>query len=202
MIAAREIAAPRLDGVAVAYKEWAGVCRALGEGRQTILLRKGGVSEEEGVFRPEYPAFWLYPTHVHEAEQGLRIDRPVDDSPASVGVSLECLAVVESVTWLDQLAEVERLADFHVWTAETVRKRFEYRRPGLWVLGVRVYRRDRPWPVPPDPQHAGCKTWVPLESAPEPAPLASVLSDGDAVARRADLFRILDPPDAPRKPRP
>ena len=33
------------------------------------------------------------------------------------------------------------LEDFHVLTPETVRGRFHYRTPGLWVLGTRIWRR-------------------------------------------------------------
>ena len=58
----------------VAFKEWAGVCDALIEGRQTVIIRKGGISETAGPgeFDLEHPEFWLYPTWVHQAEQGLR----------------------------------------------------------------------------------------------------------------------------------
>ena len=60
----------------IAFKEWASVCDALLEGRQTIILRKGGISEgtAPGVFVPEHSEFWLYPTWVHQAEQGVRSD--------------------------------------------------------------------------------------------------------------------------------
>ena len=65
---------PPPESCAVAFKEWAGVCDALIEGRQTIIIRKGGISEGAGpgVFVPEHAEFWLYPTWVHQAEQGLR----------------------------------------------------------------------------------------------------------------------------------
>ena len=58
----------------IAFKEWASVCDALLEGRQTIILRKGGISEgtAPGLFVPEHSEFWLYPTWVHQAEQGVR----------------------------------------------------------------------------------------------------------------------------------
>src|ERR1700761_8365307 len=91
------------DSCAVAFKEWAGVCDALGSGRQSLILRKGGVAEGPDGFRPEHPAFWLYPTFVHEAEQGLR-------SPTRLGlvetpglVELETLVVVE---WLGRVERV------------------------------------------------------------------------------------------------
>src|SRR4051794_13033626 len=90
----------------VAFKEWSGVCDALVEGRQSLIVRKGGIAEGPRGFVPEHDAFWLYPTRVHEAEQGLRdgatraAPRP---HPAGTPefVTLEGLAVVDSIAFVD-----------------------------------------------------------------------------------------------------
>src|SRR5262249_6242277 len=49
-----------------AFKEWAVICRALAEGRQALILRKGGIEEPGGEFRLASRRFWLYPTYVHQ----------------------------------------------------------------------------------------------------------------------------------------
>src|SRR5438105_870543 len=90
------------DSSGFAFKEWAGVCDALMTGRQTIILRKGGILEGHGGFAPEHSFFWLYPTHVHQAEQGLRLEREVEAtsvSPpaASDRVMIQAFAAVELV---------------------------------------------------------------------------------------------------------
>jgi membrane associated rhomboid family serine protease len=124
---------------AVAFKEWAGVCDALGAESQSLLLRKGGIAEGPGGFEPEHRVFWLYPTHVHEAQQGLRTTArsPSSAPPAAAAtVPIRALALVEMVAFVDRLDTLNALADLHVWTPETVEKRFHYRRPGVWVLGV------------------------------------------------------------------
>ena len=133
------------DHCAIAFKEWAGVCHALADGRQTLIVRKGGISEGPGGFAPEHAVFWLYPTHVHQAQQGLRDarpDRPAQPRPADcrpvdrgprrrrAGLALDS---EEDACALDALSRLD---------LETMRKRFAYRQPGLWVLGVRVYRRE------------------------------------------------------------
>ena len=41
---------PLSDHLTIALKEWHAVCRALASGRQTILLRKGGIYESSGEF--------------------------------------------------------------------------------------------------------------------------------------------------------
>ena len=150
---------------AVAFKEWAGVCRALIEGRQTLIVRKGGISEGPGGFAPEHRVFWLYPTQVHQAQQGLRDDaRAAPQAGPADPLVIEALAVVELVRRIDTAEELLALTPFHVWTLETMRKRFAYREPGLWVLGVRVFRAAPAWTLQPTPEQLGCKSWVVLDA--------------------------------------
>jgi hypothetical protein len=179
----------------IAFKEWEGVCEALARGRQSLILRKGGIEEGPGGFAPEHPAFWLYPTRVHQAEQGLKPEAaraPFSPLPEGV-VNLRALAVVELVFHVERLDRLESLDDLHVWTAETVEKRFHYRTPGLWVLGVRVFRRDDPVLVPVTAEHSGCKTWVPLEIALGTLGMRPALDDSAFRAVMARLHSALGP---------
>lgn len=179
---------------AVAFKEWAGVCAAIADGRQSLILRKGGIAEGPGGFRPEHPAFWLYPTHLHEAQQGLRdgaVEPPASETPAGM-VDLPALVTVEAVAWVDEIEKLGPLADQHVWSDETVAKRFHYRRPGVWVLGVRAYRAEPPRRIAATPEHAGCKSWVPLDEAIGTEGLAAVLDEAEAEARLAAVRGLAD----------
>lgn len=176
------------DACAIAFKEWAGVCDALADGRQSLILRKGGVSEGPGGFLPEHPAFWLYPTHVHEAEQGLRSPRPPRHASDPGSVAIDALAVVAWVGRVERVEQLEGLEPFHDWTESTLLGRFHYRRPGLWALAVRVFRRPEPWRVAVTPAQLGCKTWVPLEDPPPTTGLVPVLEDPE-VAIRLDRLR-------------
>jgi hypothetical protein len=150
----------------VAFKEWAGVCDALIAGRQTVIIRKGGISETAGpgAFAAEHPEFWLYPTWVHQAEQGLR---PIAAGLTTAAATVQVLARPESVpirglVTVDLIGYVESeeglppLEPFHIFTAETICKRFRYRRPGLWVLGARVWRCAAGLTAAVTPEHAGC----------------------------------------------
>jgi hypothetical protein len=188
---------PRLpEACGVAFKEWAGVCAALAEGRQSLILRKGGIAEGPGGFAPEHAAFWLYPTHVHEAEQGLRAVPDAGFQPAPTAarpadtVAIQSLAVVEWVGLVAEAATLPALQELHAWTEETVLKRFHYRRPGLWVLGVRLFRQPRPTVLTVTADHAGCRTWVPLDPPLSTAELRPVL-DEEEHARRMERLRTL-----------
>ena len=50
----------------VGFKEWAIVCQALGEGRQSVMLRKGGIAEGRDGFAFRHREFFLFPTFFHE----------------------------------------------------------------------------------------------------------------------------------------
>jgi hypothetical protein len=174
---------PREESCAIAFKEWAGVCDALIQGRQTLVVRKGGIREGAGpgVFVPEHSEFWLYPTWVHQAEQGLRSSsasgQPVHQVDPGGTVGIRGLVRVGPIGFLKSPEKVAALEEFHILTAETILKRFHYRQPGLWVLGARVWRHDPGFTIVTTPHHAGCKTWVDLEQALPTSALEPVLGD-------------------------
>jgi len=186
---------------AVGFKEWSGVCDALIRGEQTIILRKGGIDEGPGGFKPEHPLFWLYPTRIHEAQQGLRIE---PEPPAALSspslaamVPIRGLAAVDSIYYVDRESALDALEPYHIWTSETVHKRFHYRRPGLWVLGVRVWSRERPTEIATTLEHLGCKTWVEFDPPLETLGLTPALDDSEWERRRESLAALLgSPPDA------
>lgn len=188
------------ESCGIAFKEWAGICEALAAGRQSIILRKGGIEDGPGGFAPEHPAFWLYPTAVHQAEQGLKVPAGTDRVGDDGWVTIDALATVESVDRVDDLETLLGLDALHVWTEETIRKRYEYRQPGLWVLGVRVYRLPTPDRVEITPAQLGCKTWVPLESPPSTSGLVPVRDDSEAEGDRARFRELLTMRRAGRRP--
>src|SRR5262245_36726696 len=128
-----------------ALKEWAVICRALAEGRQALILRKGGIAEAGGEFRVEHTRFWLYPTYIHQQRAGIQpealplLEQAEAERPPPGVVRLTHFAEVAGVYHVHDLVSALFLSHFHLWSAETVKARFAYRRPGLYVLPVRVY---------------------------------------------------------------
>ena len=154
----------------IAFKEWAAICEALACGRQSLILRKGGISEVGGDFRPEHDRFWLYPTYFHEQQQaGIKPDaksylEAADAVRPPVGsVRLTHIVEVTSVEFCRELDEVLKLDSEHIWSEATVRQRFAYRTPGLYVFRVKVFPAPESLTIVERPEYAGCKTWVPLE---------------------------------------
>lgn len=155
--------------LSIAFKEWAVICRALGDGRQSLILRKGGVAEAGGQFRPEHDRFLLYPTFFHEQHRtGIKpdllplLDRAEAERAPEGVIRFTHFVEVASVFHATDLDRALALNPFHGWTADAVRQRFQYRTPGLFVLTARTRRLAQPVERPERPEYAGCKTWVDL----------------------------------------
>lgn len=168
-----------------ALKEWAVVCAALAAGRQTVLLRKGGIEEGPEGFRPEHDQFWLMPTRFHQSADELTAGSAVllqeveAAQPAEGTVRLDLYACIAGVLHVESEAELSVLDGLHVLSPETVRERFQYRVPGLWVLPVRVYRRSEPFELSESPHFAGCRSWVDLRNKLPTIGLEPVLDDAE-----------------------
>jgi hypothetical protein len=158
----------------IAFKEWAVVCAALSSGRQTIILRKGGIDEGREGFRIEHGEFWLLPTRFHQDASQLTSDaQPLwqqvqNQQPPADKFLVDLYAAVEAVYEIRDEAALDKLTGLHILSTDTIQQRFHYRRPGLFVLAVRVYRLPSVYAVADSPYIAGCKSWVEL-----PAPLST-----------------------------
>lgn len=169
---------------AVAFKEWAVICRALAAGRQSLILRKGGIAEAGGDFRPEYDRFLLMPTFFHEQHRvGIKpdliplLDAAEADRPPAGTLRFTHTAEVTAVRRVTDLDRALALDALHSWTADTVRQRFHYRTPGLFVLTVRVSALPHPVEASDRAEYAGCKTWVELADEVPAAGAVPVLTD-------------------------
>jgi len=187
------------EKLAVAFKEWAVICRALAEGRQALILRKGGIAEAGDGFRPEHPLFWLLPTYTHQQRTGLKaeamslLDEVEADRPRAGTIRLSHFAEVAGMYHVHDLVAALVLAHLHLWSEETVRQRFSYREPGLFVLAVRVYRAPQAFVLPEKATYAGCRSWVELDEELSTARAVPVLDDKAFRDLLGSLDRILNP---------
>jgi hypothetical protein len=177
----------------IAFKEWAVVCDALALGEQTIILRKGGIHEGRAGFRVAHREFCLLPTTFHASadaltERGQALLPNAAAMHAGGKFLVGQFAVVEDVLEISREADALALEGLHIWSPATVRQRFAYKRPGLFALIVRVYRRQEPFEVAETPAIAGCRSWVELPEAIETTGLTPVLDD-EEFARVAEEVR-------------
>jgi hypothetical protein len=181
----------------VAFKEWAAICAALGDGLQTLIIRKGGIDEGREGFRVEHGEFWLFPTYQHEVAAALEKDAaPLlasveAERPPEGTLRLAQYAVVTDVFHVLDENRLPRLAGQHLWSPQTVGERFAYRRPGLFILTVRVYSRREPHLIPDSPHLAGCRSWVDLPLELSTDNLEPALSDDAFDQRRRQIQEVL-----------
>jgi hypothetical protein len=180
-----------------AFKEWAVICRSLAEGRQALILRKGGI--EEDVFELQHRRFWLFPTYTHQQRTGIKpeavplLEQAEAERPPAGIVRLSHFAEVTGVYHIHELPAVLILNSLHLWSEATVEARFAYRRPGLYVLPVRVYRAAQPTKLPDLPTYAGCRTWVELESSLPTEGAVPVLGEKAYRELEQTLDKLLNP---------
>lgn len=154
-----------------ALKEWSAAVRALLDGRQTVLLRKGGVHEKR--FAVTASRFLLFPTVAHSHAERVRpehrdlLDPAVADSTEDALVIRAGAKVVAAVE-VNRPEGLDKIASMHIWTAESVRAdRLDFRpRHRLTVLVVQASPLVEPVRLARSPEHAGCKSWVALPVAP------------------------------------
>ncbi|HEY7067246.1 MAG TPA: DUF1802 family protein [Chloroflexota bacterium] len=182
----------------VAFKEWAVTCRALAEGRQIVLVRKGGIREEGRQFRVEEPRFLLCPTYEHQHADLLQppyrgdLDAALASQPPAGTVRLEHWAEVTDVHQTLEPADVEALAPHFIWTTTYAQERLRWQpKKPLYVLLLRVYRLAHAHEVPVLPSYLGCKSWVELEQPVSLEGMVPVLDDASYAARRAAVEAAL-----------
>jgi hypothetical protein len=191
----------------IALKEWSSVCRALETGRQTILLRKGGIYESSGEFEVENRQFLLFPTYVHQKREMLKEAEhatleTMPEEPREVTVSAAC--VVTDILRLTGRAQMNALDDEHVWAPPLIDMRFNYKPENpLYLLIVRTYRLHASQIMANTPAYAGCKSWVPLDQPVELGDPLAVMDDVKFEFRRKAILeklRAASPADAAAQP--
>jgi hypothetical protein len=174
-----------------ALKEWSAAVHALLDGRQTVLLRKGGIHEKR--FAVSAQRFVLFPTVAHSHAERVRPEHRELLAPASADstktelvlrAGAKVVAAIE-VNRPEGLAVIEPL---HIWTAESVRAdRLDFRpKHRLTVLVVQASPLAEPVRLARTPDYGGCTSWVQLPVGPE---WAKPVHDEATLARIAEHVR-------------
>jgi hypothetical protein len=155
-----------------ALKEWSAAVHAMLDGRQTVLLRKGGIGEKR--FALSAPEFVFFPTVAHSHRERIRpehrtlLDLAAADSTEAAVVIRGGAKVVAAVE-VNRPDALEQIADLHIWTAASVRAdRLDFRpRHRLTALVVQAIPLTVPTRLERTPEHAGCVSWVDVPLRPQ-----------------------------------
>ncbi|MCG8512473.1 MAG: DUF1802 family protein, partial [Rhodospirillales bacterium] len=153
----------------IALKEWAVVCDLLAQGKLAMLLRKGGIAEDDGPgrFRLEHNRFALYPAWEHQKPEMIkpswvngqveRYDREPDE------LTLQAWAEIGGIWQVPSREAFDELDDLHCWQREQIEMRFNYKpERSLYLLALRVHRLAEVKTIPSRQVYWGCRSWVPL----------------------------------------
>lgn len=157
----------------LALKEWSAVAHALLDGRQTLLLRKGGIHEKAfDLAVADGDRFVLFPTIAHSHAERVRPEHAdvlapgaadVDDDAFTVRAGVSLVAAVPVV----RPERLDEVADLHIWTSASVRSdRLEFRpKHQLVALVVRAVALPQPARLQRRDDYGGCRSWLDLPLA-------------------------------------
>ncbi|WP_426334418.1 DUF1802 family protein [Paenibacillus silvae] len=177
-----------VDGAAIpALKEWASAIKALEDGRQIMVMRKGGIVEETKHFELKSPAFYLYPTYEHQRKELIKSPDQsyVEESlaewePEASTIRITAYAEVTQDLEIRDQEMLDRLLEYHMWTADFAEARLKWKKKDpLHVLILRVYRLQEPVEIAVLPEYNGCRSWISIPNGPVPRAMTPVLDVAD-----------------------
>ena len=186
--------------ISLALKEWAVTQRALLEGHQLILLRKGGIIEDTGDFDLRGDTFLLYPTYAHETERagdlqpcfGQWLSEEENRKLGKDFIRIEAFAQATDVVKVGSPETLTRLMPQHIWSPQFIQGRFDWEpyKP-VFVLLLRAYALAQPSVVPVTREYGGCRSWVTLDAPIATAGAVPALSEDKWARRRELTLRLL-----------
>jgi hypothetical protein len=158
----------------IGFKEWQIVCDALASGRQSILLRKGGIHEGRQGFSFAHEAFFLFPTRFHVLADQVREGEVKVMPEWQPGDTIRITHHAEA-SWaitLTDWEDVKGLEPLQIYSEHTVRDRFDWEGKGMasgsiHLALVRIRELSTPWEFPYEARYGGCRSWVNLPDPPE-----------------------------------
>ena len=165
----------------IALKEWAIICKALEDGRQILLLRKGGIMEYRKGFEVKHNEFLLYPTFEHQSMESIKTEykeklkeilveeqnkytRKEKEKDKDKTNIIKLFAKVEDVVEISDKVTLAELRDYHIWSDEYVMMRMNYNpsKP-MSILLLRIYKIKEPLIIDINDKWSGCKSWIDIE---------------------------------------
>jgi hypothetical protein len=160
------------DRTTLALKEWGAVAHALLDGRQTLLLRKGGIHEKAFTVEGGGTGVVLFPTVAHSHRERVRPEHahllPLGEADvAETSFVVRCGIRIVAAIPVRRPEQLPAVEDLHIWTRASVQEeRVDFRpKHPLQALVVRAVALPIPVRVTRTEEHGGCRSWVDLPVA-------------------------------------
>lgn len=150
----------------LAFKEWTTVIDAMICGRQTVIIRKGGIAEDFDKFELRADEFLLFPTLFHQLDEKIKPDwleaQPNQDYyPNPNQVRITHKAIVKHSNHVSNYNELLHLKDKHVYTDAVIQERFNrWNDKGVYVIEFDIEELDKEILIEITPEMMGCKSWI------------------------------------------
>jgi len=177
-------------------KEWATVVKALENGDQTVILRKGGILETSSGFNMESKKFLLFPTFEHQELSHIKpqfqdyLKNVKENIPKEGYNKLSSYAEVIEDVEVSSTDKINELTPFHIWSDSYIAERINWmpEKPMRAVL-LRVYKIPE-FNIPLKPEYQGCKSWIDINANTETG--TSVLMDSELDSRLKKFREIVN----------
>ena len=177
-----------------ALKEWATVVKALENGNQTVLLRKGGILETASGFNLEAKKFALFPTYEHQENASLKSQYFVyladarENMPKNGYNRITSIAEVIEEKDMTSMEKIEELSPFHIWSDNYMVERMNWmpEKP-MKAVFLKVFTISST-EIPVLPDYQGCKSWIELNVNIETG--KPVLSEAELQQKLSEFRRI------------
>lgn len=178
-----------------ALKEWATVVKALENGNQTVLLRKGGILETTG-FNVNSRKFFLFPTYEHQDNESLKsqyygyLAEARENKPKEGINRITSFAEVLEEQDLESMERIESLSSFHIWSDSYIVERMNWmpEKP-MKAIFLKVYKVPAT-EIPLLSEYHGCKSWIELNVNAESG--KAVLSEAELRQKLSEFRRIVN----------
>jgi len=152
-----------------ALKEWSVAVNALEKGKTMMLLRKGGIHEQGGVFQVAHNRVLLYPTYEHQQAFMLKTEYTHLVYPVTSGWHPETIRIgswaeITDILPVSDESIVNDLLPFHIWNEFFISDRLKWKpNKPLYILLLRTYKLSHPQEIPYLSRYGGCKSWIDIK---------------------------------------
>ncbi|VVC05813.1 Uncharacterised protein [uncultured archaeon] len=179
-----------------ALKEWATVVKALENGNQTVLLRKGGILETASGFILEAKNFALFPTYEHQDTASLKsqyfgyLADVRENKPKEGYNKITSVGEVVEEHDISSIEKIEELSSFHIWSDSYIVERMNWmpEKP-MKAIFLKVFKIS-PTEIPVLSEYHGCKSWIELNVNNESG--KAVLSEAELQQKLSEFRRIVN----------
>ncbi len=149
-----------------ALKEWATVVKALENGEQTVILRKGGILETASGFKIEAKKFLLFPTFEHQEAKNIKaqfhnyLDEVRQNKPGNEHNIITSYAEVINEVDINSNEKLKALSPFHIWSDSYINDRMNWmpEKP-IKAVFLRVYTVPQ-FQILIKSDYHGFKSWI------------------------------------------